>query len=221
MIDNPPNENTSVPSKPEEEWRGEFGEAWTQRNPDSTAELDDLYRERFGVTRTELMRRFLGDMDRRSRVLEVGANTGNNLEVLQDMGFEHLYGIDIQRSAVERAHRERPSLDIVGGNAFDIPFKDEFFDLVFTTGVLIHVPPDRITEAMGEIVRCSRDRIYGHEYYATEYTEIDYRGENRLLWKANFPSIYLDQFDVELRDVEHLEHADGENVDVEFTLEKQ
>lgn len=46
---------------------------------------------------------FLGDLDRSLRILEVGANVGFQLALLQRMGFCNLYGIELQPYAVERA----------------------------------------------------------------------------------------------------------------------
>ena len=40
------------------------------------------------------------------------------------------------------------------------------FDLTFTTGVLIHQPPDSLPIVMNEIVRCSRRYVLCGEYYA-------------------------------------------------------
>lgn len=32
------------------------------------------------------------------------------------------------------------------------------------------------------------------EYYAKEYTEVTYRGHDNLLWKADFPKLFLNRF---------------------------
>jgi len=34
--------------------------------------------------------------------------------------------------------------------------------------------------------------IWGFEYYADEYTEIPYHRKRNMLWKTNFPKLYLD-----------------------------
>jgi len=79
-------------------------------------------------------------------------------------------------------------------SADDIPFKDGYFDMVFTSGVLIHISPGNINRVLDEIYRCSREYIWGFEYYADDYTEVNYRGHESLLWKTNFPKLYLDRF---------------------------
>ena len=209
---------TDCESKPERLWAGEYGGSWTDDNEMGVQEIDAKYTKWFGVSRLSLLERFVGDLREDARILEVGANLGTQLLCLGELGFHRLYGIDIQREAIDRAHRQRPELDIVEGNVFDIPFKDDYFDLVFTNGVLIHVPPEKLDTALDDIVRCSDDRIYGHEYYAEEYTEIDHRGHEGVLWKTDFPSRYLEGRDLELLDIEYLEYDDSENIDVEFSL---
>jgi pseudaminic acid biosynthesis-associated methylase len=207
-------------TKPEQMWVGEYGERWTQRNNMGVEEINSLYRNRFGISRLELLDRFFGELDRDIRILEVGANIGTQLLCFHKLGFENLYGIDIQREAIERAHQERPILDIIEGNVLNIPFKDEFFDLVFTSGVLIHIPEQELDRAMDEIVRCSSEYIFGHEYYSDEYTEIAHHGYDGVLWKTDYPSHYTKSRDLEEVDKIYLEHNDSTNLDVEFLLRR-
>ncbi len=128
------------------------------------------------------------------RTLEVGCNIGIQLNHLQHLGFEKLYGVEIQEDAVERSKRHTRHIHIIQGSAFDIPFKDAYFDLVFTNGVLIHIHPKDLKAAMSEIVRCSRKYISGFEYFSDKQQEIPYRGKKGALWKADFPKLYQQLF---------------------------
>jgi len=76
-----------------ERWQNDFGREYTDRNSLSPESLDSLYRKNYGVTRREINQRFLADIPKNSRILEVGCNEGNQLCMLQEMGFHHLYGI--------------------------------------------------------------------------------------------------------------------------------
>jgi len=204
------------------EWAGRFGEEYTDRNALSFADMEALYRENYGVTRTELNERFLKGIDRSVRVLEVGSNVGNQLLCLQRMGFSNLYGIELQSYAVELSKSRTRHINIIEGSAFDLPYKNGYFDLVFTSGVLIHISPADIPLATREIHRCAKDHIWGFEYYADKYTEIIYRGHRNLLWKANFAGMYLDQFgDLELIKEERLKYLNSNNVDSMFLLRKK
>ena len=175
-------------------WTGDFGREYTDRNAYTPSELDDLYRRNYGITRSEVNERFLKDIPRDARILEVGCNMGTQLLVLQQMGFVNLHGIEIQSYALERARQRLPQAQLTEASAFAIPYVDGHFDLVFTSGVLIHISPADLHKALAEIHRCTRRWIWGFEYYATETTEVVYRGHNSLLWKTDFARTYLEQF---------------------------
>lgn len=205
-----------------EAWDGQFGKEYTDRNAPSLEELQSLYRRNYGLTRTELNRRFLERLDPSARILEVGSNVGNQLLCLQQMGFTDLWGIELQSYAVELSKSRTKDINIIKASAFDIPYKDGYFDLVFTSGLLIHIAPSDVGLCMSEIYRCTREYIWGFEYYADNVTEVVYRGQKRLLWKANFPRLYLDRFDdLELVKEEHIKYLDSVNVDVMFLLRKR
>lgn len=208
-------------TKQMEKWAGQFGKEYTDRNTLSLEEMDALYERNYGVTRTELNERFLKGIDRSIRMLEVGSNIGNQLLCLQRMGFSNLYGIELQSYAVELSKSRTRRINIIEGSAFDIPYRDGYFDLVFTSGVLIHINPSDIALAMREIHRCTREYICGFEYYADKYTEIPYRGHRDLLWKADFARLYLDQFgDLELVKEERLKYLCNDNIDSMFLLRR-
>lgn len=203
-------------------WKGKFGANYTVRNTFTVGMLDRMYKKLYGITRTEINRLFLGKMDRSIRILEVGSNTGNQLLCLRKMGFKNLYGIEPQDYAVGYSRSRTKDINIIKADAFNIPFKDGYFDLVFTSGVLIHIDPCKIKKALSEICRCSRKYIWGFEYYAQDYTDVVYRGKNGLLWKADFPSIYTETFpDLKATRVERFKYVDNENEDVAFLLKKE
>ena len=77
-----------------EVWSGAFGRDYTDRNTLTPAQLEDSYRQRYGITRTEMNGDFIGHLERSARILEVGANIGNQLLLLQEMGFRRLYGLE-------------------------------------------------------------------------------------------------------------------------------
>jgi pseudaminic acid biosynthesis-associated methylase len=205
-----------------EKWAGQFGREYTDRNAFSLEEMEALYKRNYGVTSTELNEQFLKGIDRTIRILEVGSNIGNQLLCLQRMGFRSLYGIEVQGYAVELSKSRTRNINIIEGTAFDIPFKDGYFDLVFTAGVLIHINPSDIALVLREIHRCARKYIWGFEYYTDHYTEIPYRGQRNLLWKTDFARLYFDQFrDLELVKEEHLKYLDNDNVDTMFLFRKK
>lgn len=203
-------------------WKGVFGKEYTDRNALTLEEMEALYKRNYGVTRTELNRRFLEGIDHSTRILEVGSNIGNQCLCLQRMGFSNLYGIELQGYAVELSKSRTRNINIIQGSALDIPFKDGYFDLVFTSGLLIHIQPSNIAEVMKEIQRCTRVYIWGLEYYADKFTEVTYRGHKNLLWKADYARLYLERFDdLELVKEERLKYLNSENVDSMFLLRRR
>ena len=203
------------------EWQGVFGKEYTDRNVLTLDEMEDLYRRNFGVTKTDLNKRFLSGMDHSIRILEVGCNVGNQLFSLQRMGFQNLYGIELQPYAIKLCRQSTQNIKVVCGSAFDIPFEDGYFDLVFTSGVLVHIHPSDIVEVMKEIHRCAKDYIWGFEYWAPEYTEVIYRGHPNLLWKTDFAALYMREFsDLVLVKEERLKYRFNDDVDSVFLLRK-
>jgi len=205
-------------------WTGNFGREYTDRNSRHLDEWNDFYRRTWGHSKLEMNADFLADLAREARILEVGCNTGMQLRGLQEAGFENLYGVEVQPYAVERAKEFTQHVNVVQGSGFDLPFKDEFFDVVCTNGVLIHIAPDDLPRLMSEMVRCSRRYIWGFEYYASETTGINYRGNEGFAWKSDFARLFLAQFP-ELRLIKQklysyvLETERG-NQDVMYLLEK-
>lgn len=159
-----------------ENWRGEFGRAYTDRN------IIDWH-VRLHAFQTMLSGLSLG------RVLEVGCNRGHNLMALSHLLGEQcdIVGIEPNQHAVELARSTSSKVAALHGDIFDLPFRTGYFDLVFTAGVLIHIPLDRLHIAMQELARVSGRFLLAAEYFAEEETPILYRGQVDLLWKRNFP----------------------------------
>jgi pseudaminic acid biosynthesis-associated methylase len=172
-------------------WSGDFGKEYTDRNPNNVNQMDELYIETFGVNRQQMNVEFLNSIPKNARILEVGCNVGVQLQILQKMGFTNLYGIEIQSYAVEKAKSLTKNINIIQGSGFDIPFKDNYFDLVYTSGVLIHISPADLTVIMKEISRCSNSLIWGFEYFSEKIEDIKYRENTGFLWKANYAQLYL------------------------------
>ncbi len=205
-----------------EQWVGDFGKKYTNRNALTLHEMNELYRKDFGISRQNLNNLFIAEINQNIKILEVGSNVGDQLLLLQKMGYKNLYGIEINKHAVKFSKLRTKNINIIQGSAFDIPFKNEYFDLVFTSGVLIHIAPHDINLVLNEIYRCTKEYIWGLESYDDKYTEIIYRKKKNLLWKANFSKIYLDLFDdLELMKEKKMKYLNDNNVDVMFLPKKK
>lgn len=204
-----------------EQWTGDFGREYTDRNNLTLEQLEADYSAKYGVLRSALNAEFLAAMPKSARILEVGCNVGNQLLLLQKAGYRDLWGIDIGDYALEKAKTQTTGINLVKAAAQDIPFKDGFFDLIFTSGVLIHIRPADLPEALDEICRASKRFVWGFEYYAEKCEEINYRGNSDLLWKNDFKRVFLEKHpEFTLSKSRKLKYLDSENVDEMFLLER-
>lgn len=207
-------------------WLGDFGREYTNRNtPESQEGWEKWYLENWGVSKKIMNDDFLGDMPRDTKILEVGCNSGNQLLALQESGFTNIYGVELQAYAVEEAKKRTSGINIICGSGFDLPFKDGFFDISCTNGVLIHISPTDLPKIMAEMYRVSKRYIWGFEYYADDVTEINYRGHAGFLWKADYAKLFMDQFSdlklVKKKQYPYIISGMEHNSDCMYLLEKQ
>jgi pseudaminic acid biosynthesis-associated methylase len=173
-------------------WGGEFGNEYVARNPVNPSLRQDFWRD--------VTTRFPAHS-----LLEVGCNLGANLRPLSIVapGLA-LHGIDINATALEALHRTEPSARLARASGRALPFTTGAFDMVFTVGVLIHQPPEMLSDVVDEIVRCSRRYVLCAEYYSPETVEVPYRGQTRALFKGDFGGLYRDRFGMTIRQTTRL-----------------
>jgi spore coat polysaccharide biosynthesis protein SpsF len=163
-------------------WAGEFGDAYIERNP-----VVDQRRDRFW---TEL----LGAYPIRS-TLEVGCGQGANLApISRILEPADVWGIDVNRTALERARVNAPGTNTVLSVARRLPLRDGLVDLAFTIGVLIHQPEASLPLVLAEIVRCSSRFVLWGEYHASSTEEVPYHGEAGALYRRDYGRIYHELF---------------------------
>jgi len=144
------------------EWAGLTGTQWANRNQRTVEELDELYREQFNMPRTTMAGWILRDLRRDLPVLEVGCAGGVQLDLLRELGFTgELRGCDINAQALELCQHPAMVAD-----ACDLPYADDAFYMVFTSGTLMHIHYDDKPAAMKEMARVSDRYIWGFEWGA-------------------------------------------------------
>lgn len=182
----------------EELWAGDFGDAYVERNRDAGGG-----HERFW---DGFCRKFPAQ-----RALEVGCNIGTNLLHLSaHVPQRHLYGIDVNAKSLAILRERLPEANAILAPARELPFRDGFFDLVFTVGVLIHQPEENLADVMAEVVRCSSRYVLCMEYSAERTTEVPYRGQEGALFKRDYGRLYREYFPgLVLRDQSFLSRDEG------------
>jgi hypothetical protein len=78
-------------------------------------------------------------------------------------------------------------LNLIEGDVLDILFTNNFFQLVFTIGVLLAIPLEHVEMAIDEIVCCSNRYVWGLEFYTDEYDKIEH---SNLYWEADLINLY-------------------------------
>jgi pseudaminic acid biosynthesis-associated methylase len=182
----------------EELWAGKFGDEYIDRNAAVAAGRGPFWRS------------VLAEFPIR-RVLEVGCSIGANLTWLsQLLGPEAVTGVDVNQRALDLVSSKLPGIHTTRAPARSLPFADRSFDLTFTTGVLIHQPPEELPHVMSEIVRCSGRYVLCGEYHADVPTEVPYRDQERALFKRDFGGLYQSRFPkLALRKQGFLSRAEG------------
>jgi len=181
--------NDSEAKRLEGLWSGGFGNAYVDRNRGAGAPREDFWRSIIAATKPR-------------RVLEVGCNVGGNLRwIAGPVPATSVFGIDINPKALDEARSAIPGLATACCPARDLPFRDRWFDLAFTMGVLIHQPNATLPLVMGEIVRCSARWVLCGEYHSDHEVEVPYRGETGALFKRDYGRLYRELFpELTLRD---------------------
>ena len=152
-------------------WAGEFG---------------DEYHRRQKVTHeanVALMRRILETTGKLVTVAELGAGTGLNLRALSAIDPDMwLCGVEINAAACQEI------LKIPRATAVQCAVQDWKpalkFDLVFTKGLAIHIPPGDLPGLYKTLVASSKRYIMMAEYFSVRTEEVPYRGHTSRLWKA-------------------------------------
>jgi len=176
-------------SKQIETWRGAFGSAYIARN-----EVAPEVVQAKTFAWAQAFRALAGAMPR--SILEVGANIGLNLRAIKLLCPANLFAVEPNAIARQRLVDDNvvPLDHVRDGSAADLPFDTRSMDLVFTSTVLIHVPPDELPRACQEIYRVSRRYVLCNEYFSDKPISIEYRGHNDLLFKQDFGAFWLDNF---------------------------
>jgi len=173
-------------------WKGEFGNSYADRNI-SIEETNQLYKERTGITFEDVFKKIFSNIDKNAKILELGCNVGLKLSILQKLGFTNLTGVEINEKAFKIAKKNYPNIKFYNSSIEEFNSNGEQFDLVYTSGVLIHINPKALPEVIKKIISLSKEYIFDSEYYSDKLIEVNYRGHEETLWKQNFPQLFLNE----------------------------
>jgi spore coat polysaccharide biosynthesis protein SpsF len=155
-------------------WKGKFGDEYIERNRYDPA------------MRKEEFNKFIPEDVK--TICEVGCNIGNNLETLKELGFTTL-GVEPNKKAVSEG--VGLGRNIIEGDIFNLTYGA---DLVLTCGVLEHIATKDLKRAFEQMAGVAKRYLLIIEYTAPQETEIEYRGEKKLLWKREYESYLPSNF---------------------------
>ncbi|OGG79575.1 hypothetical protein A3A39_02430 [Candidatus Kaiserbacteria bacterium RIFCSPLOWO2_01_FULL_54_13] len=126
-------------------------------------------------------------------VLELGCNEGSNLRRIRNLNPAiRLAGLEINPDAVKVAQATLPGAHIVCGSIYDADtfFKEQEFDLVFSMGVLIHVPPDTVEEVRDQSLRLAKRVVLHCEEHSLNPKPMRFDNGVPHRWSHNYLALY-------------------------------
>ena len=170
------------------EWAGQFGNDYAKRSPGDVQANEVFFARILAAMNADPI-----------SAIEFGCGVGNNLRALRTLLPDiALRGVEINESAAILARQVTPLITIGSMLVHEAIIS---WELAFTKGVLIHIPPVDLPRAYEVLYRASRKYIMVAEYYAPKPTEIEYRGRRDMLWKGPHAYDMLDRYqDLKLLD---------------------
>lgn len=131
------------------------------------------------------------------RILEVGCGTGGVLRRFIQYGADpaNLCGIDLLPDRIERARYLSPNVDFRCGNAEQLPYDDESFDIVMQFTVFTSILDPRMKQNVArEMLRVlKRDGIIlWYDYHMNNPRNPDVQGVGKREIQALFPDCSID-----------------------------
>ena len=183
----------SIRFDPIEDWSGSFGNDYHERNASNWKSIKN---------RSRLFGDVLNCMENNCKafptsILEIGAGVGDNLRAI-DMIYERtrtpikLMACEPNRTACEKLGDV--ATVVSNGRIGQLSYDNDIADLVFTSGVLIHIEPKDLNQAMSEIHRTSKRWILSIEYFNATPDMIKYRDNDNMLWRRDWGDKWLTNY---------------------------
>ena|SRR3990167_4134657 len=169
-----------------ERWSGEFGQEYLKRN------LHKNFSESHAKETSEHFKTILNHTNGVGKILEVGCNTGHNFNVWSKLGSFELVGIEPQEKAIRIGKEKKVPATLIKGSVYNIPFIDGYFDLVYTSGVLMHIPPQDLPKALNEINRVTNRYFLTTDYYDDNEVSVHYHQHEDMLWRRDMQKTCLE-----------------------------
>ena len=95
------------------------------------------------------MRRF-HDLLPSGNILEIGCGGGRDAKELIQLGYDYI-GIDVSEELLKEAKKACPNATFLHQSIYELDFPENYFDGFWTSATLLHIPKNRIDEALVKI----------------------------------------------------------------------
>ena len=124
------------------------------------------------------------------KILEIGMNYGRELKELE--GLAELYGVDSNKNMIDAA-KNYVHGKFETGDACKLPYRSPRFDFVYTDGVLSHIDPECVYEAISEAIRVSKNYILIVEYLGTRQGRNTISNCKKFTWVHDYDKLLSTQ----------------------------
>lgn len=171
-------------------WKNEYSKEYIERNSNFDLNL--------GIKAWSKMLRNTNDI---KNLLECGSNIGRNIEFLENLLPDTEKSIlELSPDAFEIVTSRYKFKDAVNSSILESDLPSNNYDLVFTTGVLIHIHPDDLLDNLNKIYNFSKKYVLFGEMFSRNPSFVNYKGEDDLLFTRDFGRYFIEHFNVDIVD---------------------
>ena len=165
-------------------WMNRFGNSYSKRNKKRNTK--------------NFYKKILLKTGKIKSAFEIGTNIGLNLDEFKKIDHKiKTFGVEINRFAYERCYEK--GHQVFNDSIFDFKINKKY-DLVFTSGVLIHINPKKLNKVYSKLFSLSKKFILVEEYFNPTPVSVTYRKNKNKLFKRDFAKEIMKKYNLKLID---------------------
>lgn len=94
------------------------------------------------------------------KILEIGCGGGRDAKVLILMGYDYV-GTDVAKNFIEEAKKNVMGGEFLCQSVYNLGFGDNNFDGFWASAVFLHIPKNKIDDALQEVIRVTKSNGIG------------------------------------------------------------
>jgi ubiquinone/menaquinone biosynthesis C-methylase UbiE len=96
------------------------------------------------------------NLNEKAKILDIGCAGGGSLKRFLELGIDplNLYGIDILSELIDEGKRNYPSMNLIEGDASNLPYDSNYFDIVMESTMFMQLTDDKMSKQIAnEMIR--------------------------------------------------------------------